>query len=69
MGTKGFLDIKGIYYQAGDFQTSGVVYFDNTGLQKSTVTPASGITTSNAILTTDASGVPTWTSTIDGGEF
>jgi len=68
-GTKGFLDIKGIYYQAGDFQTSGVVYFDNTGLQKSTVTPASGITTSNAILTTDASGVPTWTSTIDGGEF
>ena len=68
-GTKGFLDIKGIYYQAGDFQTSGVVYFDSTGLQKSTVTPASGITTSNAILTTDASGVPTWTSTIDGGEF
>ena len=68
-GTKGFLDIKGIYYQAGDFQTSGVVYFDVNGLQKSTVTPASGITTSNAILTTDASGVPTWTSTIDGGEF
>ena len=68
-GTKGFLDIKGIYYQAGDFQTSGVVYFDSTGLQKSTVTPASGISTSNAILTTDASGVPTWTSTIDGGEF
>ena len=69
IGTKGFLDIQGIYYQAGDFSTSGVVYFDSTGLQKSTVAPGSGISTSNAILTTDASGVPTWTSTIDGGEF
>ena len=69
MGTKGFLDIKGIYYQSGNYSTNGVVFFDSTGLQQSTVTPASGISTSNAILTTGADGVPTWTSTIDGGEF
>ena len=68
-GTKGFLDIKGIYYQAGDFSNNGVTYFDNNGLMKSTVSPGSGISTSNYILTTDASGVPTWTDTIDGGTF
>ena len=68
-GTKGYLDIKGIYYQSGDFATSGVVYFDNTGLQKSTVAPASGISTSNYVLTTTAAGTPTWTDTLDGGTF
>ena len=68
-GTKGFLDIKGVYYQSGDFATSGVVYFDATGLQKSTVAPAAGISTSNAVLTTTAAGTPTWTDTLDGGTF
>ena len=68
-GTKGYLDIKGIYYQSGDFSTSGVVYFDNTGLQKSTVAPAAGISTSNYVLTTSAAGTPTWTDTLDGGTF
>jgi hypothetical protein len=68
-GTKGFLDIKGIYYQAGDFSTNGVNYFDSNGLMKSTVAPGAGISTSNYILTTDESGVPTWTDTIDGGMF
>jgi hypothetical protein len=68
-GTKGFLDIKGIYYQAGDFSTNGVNYFDSNGLMKSTVAPGAGINTSNYILTTDESGVPTWTDTIDGGMF
>ena len=69
-GTKGFLDIKGIYYNdAADWDTSGVVYFDNTGLQKSTVSPAAGISTSNYVLTTNAAGTPTWTTTLDGGTF
>jgi hypothetical protein len=68
-GTKGFLDIKGIYYQSGDYSTNGVTYFDSSGLLKSTVAPGAGISTSNYILTTDASGVPTWTDTIDGGTF
>ena len=50
-GTKGFLDIKGIYYQSGDYSTGGVVYFDDTGLQRSTNAPAAPVTTSKQILT------------------
>jgi len=50
-GTKGFLDIKGIYYQAGDFSTNGVVFFDDTGLQRSTNNPASPVITSKQVLT------------------
>ena len=50
-GTKGFLDIKGIYYQSGDFNSGGVVWFDDTGLQRSTNNPASPVTTSKQILT------------------
>lgn len=69
-GTKGYLDIKGIYYQLEDTSTNGVVYFDNTGLMNSTTSPGSGITTSNYILTTQpGTNVPVWTNTIDGGEY
>ena len=50
-GTKGFLDIKGIYYQSGDYATGGVVYFDDTGLQRSTNAPASPVSTSKQVLT------------------
>ena len=50
-GTKGFLDIKGIYYQTGDYSTGGVVYFDDTGLQRSTNAPASPVSTSKQVLT------------------
>ena len=50
-GTKGFLDIKGIYYQSGDYSTGGVVFFDDTGLQRSTNAPASPVITSKQILT------------------
>ena len=50
-GTKGFLDIKGIYYQTGDYATGGVVYFDQSGLQRSTNAPALPIFTSKQILT------------------
>ena len=50
-GTKGFLDIKGIYYQAGDYNLGGVVYFDDTGLQRSTNAVATSIKTSKQILT------------------
>ena len=35
-GTKGFLDVKGIYYQSGNFASGGVVWFDSEGLQRST---------------------------------
>ena len=70
-GTKGFLDIKGIYFQNGDYDTTGngIVYFDSTGKQVGAAGTAAGITTSNFVLTTNASGVPKWTNTLDGGTF
>ena len=70
-GTKGFLDIKGIYFQNGDYDTTGngIVYFDSTGKQVGAAGTAAGITTSNFVLTTDASGIPKWTTTLDGGTF
>ena len=70
-GTKGFLDIKGIYFQHHDYASSGngILYFDNTGKSVVSAGTTAGITTSNFILTTDASGVPKWTTTIDGGQF
>ena len=50
-GTKGYLDIKGIYYQSGDFSTHGVTYFDSTGLQNSTTAPSAATFTSTQLLT------------------
>ena len=50
-GTRGFLDIKGIYYQTADYNTHGAVYFDENGLQTSTNNPAAPIITSKQILT------------------
>ena len=49
--------------------TNGVAYFDASGQVTSTATPSVGIQTSNFILTTNASGVPSWTDTIDCGQF
>ena len=49
-GTRGYLDIKGIYYQTGDFNTHGVVYFDVDGLQTSTNNPSSSTITSKQVL-------------------
>ena len=50
-GTRGYLDIKGIYYQTGDFSTHGIVYFDSTGLQNSTTAPSAATFTSTQLLT------------------
>jgi len=50
-GTKGFLDIKGIYYQSGDFNSGGVVWFDSEGLQRSTNNPQTPVITSKQVLT------------------
>ena len=50
-GTRGFLDIKGIYYQTADYNANGAVYFDENGLQTSTNNPAAPIVTSKQILT------------------
>ena len=50
-GTKGFLDIKGLYYQSGNFASGGVVWFDDTGLQRSTNAPQTPVITSKQVLT------------------
>ena len=50
-GAKGFLDIKGIYYQSGNFASGGVVWFDDTGLQRSTNNPQTPVITSKQVLT------------------
>ena len=50
-GTRGFLDVKGLYYQSGNFSSGGVVWFDDKGLQRSTNAPASPVITSKQILT------------------
>ena len=50
-GTKGFLDIKGVYYQSGNYELGGVVYFDSQGLQRSTNAVATSVVTSKQILT------------------
>ena len=70
-GIKGFLDIRGIYFQTTEFAAvgNGIVYADDTGKSVVSAGTTAGITTSNFILTTDASGIPKWTTTIDGGQF
>jgi hypothetical protein len=50
-GTRGFLDIRGIYYQTGGYNTHGVVFFDENGLQTSTNAAAAPTITSKQILT------------------
>jgi hypothetical protein len=69
-GTKGYLDIKGIYYQSTDISQYGISYFDSDGFLNSTTSPSAGITTSNYILTTQpGTNVPVWTSALDGGGY
>ena len=50
-GTRGYLDIKGIYYQTADYNVNGAVYFDDNGLQTSTNNPASPTISSKQVLT------------------
>ena len=70
-GLKGSLDIKDIYFQNGDYAAvgNGIVYANASGRSIVSAGTTAGITTSNFILTTDASGIPKWTTTIDGGQF
>ena len=64
----GFSTITGgLYY--GPSYTSGVAYFNSSGLMVSTGATSSAIDYTNYILTTDNSGVPTWSNTIDGGSY
>lgn len=57
----------GLYY--GPYYTNGMPYFNSSGLMVSTQSPQNGIDDSNYIMTTDGSGVPTWSGAIDGGFY
>lgn len=58
---------QSIYYLPGN--PFGVAYFDNTDRLVSTGSTSSAISETNYILSTNPSGVPTWSNVIDGGEF
>ena len=71
-GTKGSLDIGALYlnFTTSGISTRGSAYFDTNGKLISTNTPEVGTaSTSNLVLTTNASNVPVWTDTLDGGTF
>ena len=58
---------QSFYYPDG--QPYGVAYFDPNDRLVSTGTTSSAISETNYILTTDNSGIPTWSSVIDGGTY
>ena len=58
---------QSLYYPIG--QPYGVAYFDSNDRLVSTGTTSSAISETNYILTTDNSGIPTWSSVIDGGTY
>ena len=71
-GVKGTLDVGAIYldWAVSGIHTRGALYFNSAGKIISTNEPEVGYaTTSNYVLTTDASNVPVWTDTLDGGTF
>jgi len=62
---------EGLYYDTDDFDgPNGIAYFNNSGkLVSATSDTTETITETNLILTTNSSGVPKWSSVIDGGTF
>lgn len=71
-GVKGTLDVGAIYldWAVSGINTRGSLYFDSLGKIISTNSPETGYaSTSNYVLTTNASNVPVWTDTLDGGTF
>ena len=58
---------QSIYYTIG--QPYGIAYFDLNDQLVSTGTTTSAISETNYILTTDNSGIPTWSGVIDGGTY
>ena len=71
-GTRGELDLGAAYFDwaVSGIHTRGSAYFDGNGKLISTLSPEVGYaTTSNFVLTTDASNIPVWTSVLDGGSY
>lgn len=67
----GFVSVtEGLYYDADDYDgPNGIAYFDNTGKLIGAASTENALTESFFVLTTNAVGIPTWTSVIDGGLF
>lgn len=64
----GILTVGGsLYYSPGN--PYGIAYFDSNDQLVSTGTTSSAISETNYVLTTNSSGIPTWSSVIDGGEY
>ena len=60
-------DLTSLYYPPG--QPFGIAYFDQNDLLVSTGSTSAAITETNYILSTNSSGIPTWSNTIDGGVY
>lgn len=58
---------QSLYYPQGN--PYGIAYFDNNDQLVSTASTSSAINTTNYVLTTNSSGVPSWSNAIDGGEY
>lgn len=56
-----------LYYSPGE--PFGIAYFNQNDLLVSTGSTSAAITETNYILSTNSSGIPTWSNTIDGGSF
>lgn len=58
---------QSIYYSPGE--PYGVAYFDSNDRLVSTGSTSSAISETNYIISTNSSGVPTWSNVIDGGSY
>ena len=58
---------RSIYYAPG--QPYGMAYFDVNDRLVSTASTTFAISETNYIISTNNSGIPTWTNTIDGGSY
>jgi hypothetical protein len=58
---------QSIYYTPGE--PYGVAYFDSDDRLVSTGSTSSAISETNYIISTNSSGIPTWSNVIDGGSY
>jgi hypothetical protein len=63
----GIATIPSLYYP--NYSVNGVAYFNPSGFLVSTGSTSISINYTNYIMTTDNSGVPVWSNTIDGGFY
>lgn len=67
----GFVTVtEGLYYDQDNYDgPNGIAYFDNTGKLIGAASTETAVSETYYILTTNSVGIPTWTSTIDGGIY